>query len=283
MEYASGHSARAMNPHLPTGNFYGEMLRQHLANGFSLSETRYFPGTRLPPHSHESPYFGFVLSGSYTESYGQRVRRCQPAMIVCHPAGELHAQDFSQAPVNLFRIELDCDRLDLNQTALNLDCGEVRGGLPVSLAGKLYQEFCEPDELSHLAITGLGFELIATIARLRKTSRASAIQPPPWLSQAQELLKSRYLEHFTFTEIAAEVGVHPVTLAREFRRHYKCTMGEMLRRERIEFACRLLKSGESLSSIAISAGFYDQSHFARAFKRLLGMTPTSYRANFRPR
>ncbi len=47
----------AAAPRLAPGNFYGETLRQHQAGGFSLSETRYLPGSELPRHSHESPYF----------------------------------------------------------------------------------------------------------------------------------------------------------------------------------------------------------------------------------
>ena len=202
-------------------------------------------------------------------------------MVVCHPAGELHAQHFNHAAVNLFRIEVDHARLDANQAALNLDCCDFRGGLPIGLAGKLYQELCEPDALSPLAIEGLGLELIATIARQRRAVSMRG-RRPLWLRQAHELVKSRFLEHLTLGDIAGSVGVHPVTLAREFRHNYDCTVGEMVRRERIDFACReLLKPRESLADIAIAAGFYDQSHFARTFKTLTGMTPTEYRSSYR--
>ena len=270
----------AMNPHLPPGNFYGKTLRQHLVAGFSLSETRYPPGTKLPRHSHESSYFGFVLRGNYTENYGNTVRSCYPLMVAYHPAGELHEQYFNRTTVSLFRIELDYARLDLDQI-FKLDGCDFRAGLPVVLVGKLYKEFSEPDELSDVAITGLGLELIAEIAR-RNRARDSIKHPPLWLQQARDLVQSRFLEHLTLREIAIAVGVHPVTLAREFHRHYGYTVGEILRRERIEFACQLLKSEESLANIATAAGFYDQSHFAKAFKRLMGMTPTQYRTSFLP-
>ena len=48
------------------------------------------------------------------------------------------------------------------------------------------------------------------------------------------------------------------------------------------FDCHeLLKPEEPIASVAISAGFYDQSHFAKAFKRLTGITPAQYRAGYR--
>jgi AraC family transcriptional regulator len=203
-------------------------------------------------------------------------------MVVCHPAGELHAQYFNHTAVQLFRVEVNQARLEhVSQINLGLECCDFRGGQAVGLAGKLYQELCEPDALSYLAIEGLGLELIATIARQTR-SRTETRQPPPWLRQAHELIKSRFLEQLTLGDIARIVGVHPVTLAREFRRHYDCTVGDMVRSERIGFACReLLTSEEPLASIAISAGFYDQSHFARTFKKLTGITPAEYRLSCR--
>jgi AraC family transcriptional regulator len=47
---------------------------------------------------------------------------------------------------------------------------------------------------------------------------------------------------------------------------------------RIEFARReLAASSASLSEIAVSAGFCDQSHFSRLFKQYIGVTPAEYR------
>jgi AraC family transcriptional regulator len=273
----------AVNPRLAQGNFYGEMLRLHDAGGFSLSETRYRPGSTLPRHSHESHYICFVLSGTYKETFERKTRSCQPAMVLYHPAGELHAQYFDQTAVDLFRVEVNPARLqDVSRPDLCMEGRDFRGGVPISLAHKLYQEFRGPDAASYLAIEGLGLELIAAIARDSRRRENTSRQPPHWLSQAHELIKSRFLEHLTLGDIAHTVGVHPVTLAREFRHHYYCTIGELVRRERIDFACReLLRPDESIADIAIAAGFYDQSHFAKTFKKLTGITPAEYRVNYR--
>jgi AraC family transcriptional regulator len=200
--------------------------------------------------------------------------------VIYHPAGELHAQSFDQTAVDLFRVEVTPNRLRYPTHAEVLIEGrDFSGGTPVGLASKLYREFQEPDSVSHLAIEGLGLELIAALARASKGRLTTSRAPARWLAHAHELVKSRHLEHLTLDDIAGAVGVHPVTLAREFRRQYGCTVGELVRRERIGFACReLLKPEESIAAVAISAGFYDQSHFAKAFKRLTGMTPASYRA-----
>ena len=86
---------------------------------------------------------------------------------------------------------------------------------------------------------------------------------------------------FALIEIAATVDVHPAHLARTFRRFQRQTVGDYLRQLRLEFArARLSASAEPISEIALSAGFYDQCHFSRAFKRHTGMTPAEYRAAF---
>jgi AraC family transcriptional regulator len=103
---------------------------------------------------------------------------------------------------------------------------------------------------------------------------------PQWLERVRKSLDQRFAEPFKLSEIAAEAGVHPVHLAREFRKHYGSSVGEYLRRVRIEYACReLMGSNAAVTNIAFAAGFADQSHFSRTFKRLCGTTPGKYRAS----
>ena len=103
---------------------------------------------------------------------------------------------------------------------------------------------------------------------------------PQWLERVRNILEQRFAEPFKLSEIAAEAGVHPVHLAREFRKYFGCSVGEYLRRVRIEYACReLMGSDAAVTNIAFAAGFADQSHFSRTFKRLCGTTPGRYRAS----
>ena len=55
-------------------------------------------------------------------------------------------------------------------------------------------------------------------------------------------------------------------------------MSEFIRQRRIEFACdQLLQNQLPINQIALESGFYDQSHFTNAFKRVMGITPAEYR------
>ena len=91
-------------------------------------------------------------------------------------------------------------------------------------------------------------------------------------------MESNFLRPLSLAEIAAAAGVHRVHLSREFRRYFSTTVGEHLRRKRIEHACHLITASEMpLMEIAVTCGFSDQSHFSATFRRQMGLTPARYR------
>jgi AraC family transcriptional regulator len=96
--------------------------------------------------------------------------------------------------------------------------------------------------------------------------------------RAREVLHERFREQLSLTELASEVGIHPAHFARGFRRYYRCSPGDYLRRLRVEEARRLLEStSEPCAMIAATCGFSDQSHLTRLFLRQVGTTPAAYR------
>jgi AraC family transcriptional regulator len=125
-------------------------------------------------------------------------------------------------------------------------------------------------------------EVLAECSRRRTGD--SERQPPRWLHQVRELLQDRFAENLTHDVVAAAAGIHPVHLARVFRRHCGCTLGDYVRKLRVDFAARqLIATDESLAGIAIAAGFSDQSHFTRTFNGQTGMTPAAFRRSCRSR
>jgi AraC family transcriptional regulator len=79
-------------------------------------------------------------------------------------------------------------------------------------------------------------------------------------------------------ELAREVSVHPAHLARAFRQQFGTSVGGYVRRLRLDWAAAELERSETaLAAIALAAGFADQSHFTRSFRRYTGFTPGAYR------
>ncbi|MGI8972367.1 MAG: helix-turn-helix domain-containing protein [Dehalococcoidia bacterium] len=133
-----------------------------------------------------------------------------------------------------------------------------------------------------IALEGLTLEILAELSRHRVS--AAGRRPPAWLHRAKELFHDRFTKSLSLDEIAQAVGVHLTHLARVFRQHYHCTLGDYLRGLRIERARQELSASDApLIEIATTAGYCDQSHFSTAFRRHTGVTPGEYRRIFRPR
>jgi AraC family transcriptional regulator len=263
------------------GHFYGQVIRSREVAGFTLTETIHAPRLDLPRHSHEYGYICLVRRGGYTENYGTKTRDCQPLTLAVHPADELHSQRFHDAEVRSFNIEFTRRCLERMRSYSNVleTPAEFHGGAVSALALKLYREFINDDEVSELAIEGALLEMIAQAARHQTKPLC---RTPRWLEQAREILHSQFSETLSVSRIAALVGVHPVYLATMFRQNYHCTIGDYLRRLRIEYACReITSSARPLVEIALDAGFSHQSHFTRTFKQQTGLTPDQYRKAFR--
>lgn len=265
-----------MTASLRTGRFFGETLRRNRSNGITVSEVRFSGGIRIPAHSHERPIVNFVLAGAYTEIWGTDRRECLPAETLFHPAGGIHSERFSPAGARCLTVEFDPPKLRL-EGQVTMPEGHLvfpRGHWSW-ISSRLLRELRAGDELSPLVVEGLLLVLLTGVARQRTGSSA----PPDFLRRARTLLNDRFTEPLQIADVAAEVGVHPSSLARAFQRHYRCTPGEFVRGLRVELAGRRLAHPEiSIASIARETGFSDQSHFSRTFKRVTGMTPGAFRA-----
>jgi AraC family transcriptional regulator len=260
---------------------YAQIVRRSETAGLLMSECLYRPGGRMPWHWHDLDHFYLVLQGSCTDDYGQNAEHCRPATLMFHPAGEGHATRYHDAGTRTFAVQMEPGwRERLRDHAEVLDHPRAfAGGLPAWLAAWLHREFREPDAATPLAIEGLTLALLAEASRRR--ADLTARTPPRWLRQARELLQDEFAQSLSLDAIARAVGVHPAHLAREYHRYYRRTIGEYLRDLRLDYVRReLATSNAPLAEIAASAGFFDQSHFSRVFKRHTGLTPTEFRRCF---
>jgi AraC family transcriptional regulator len=244
--------------------------------GFNIVETAHPPNYMIPKHSHEFAYFYIVLHGRFTEFYGTKRRECKPLSFVFTPSGQSHSDTFHDSGGRCFLIEIPHKWMSrIHQCGVVFDNAVAfQGGMLAQLTLKIYKEAYRSDQLSALAIEGLVLEILSELSR-EYTKEA---RPPRWLEQANSLIHDCFAEALTLQQIADSVNVHPVYLAAAFRKHYGCTIGAYIRQLRIDYACReIAKPDASLVSIALNAGFSDQSHFSKTFKLLTGMTPTQYR------
>jgi AraC family transcriptional regulator len=133
----------------------------------------------------------------------------------------------------------------------------------------------EGDVCVPLIAEGITLEMLAYLTRKKLTPETRA---PKWLGRVVERLNDEFTENISSEELALEANVHPVHLASVFRRFYHQTIGEYVQKKRVAHASELLLNREiPLTEIAYSAGFSDQSHFTRVFRRFTGLTPGAFR------
>lgn len=262
----------------------GEKLKSLEIDGFAFTETLHKPHQRLARHYHEHANIAFILNGSFTEILDRRSFDCRPQSLIIKPAGEAHANLYGRDGMHCFLIEVKSQKIEsLRSVSKTFDeINHIRGGLFSMLAMRIWKEMRLMDSASPLAIEGLSFELVAELARHSRLVSERLL--PHWLKRVREILHAHFSESMSLANVAKIVDVHPVHLAREFRKFYGCTLGEYVRGLRIEFACRQLSTSDmSLVEISLAAGFSHQAHFSRIFKHQIGLTPSEFRSLHRSR
>ena len=246
--------------------------------GFRLAERKYPAGLSVPPHCHTYAHLVFGIEGAYLESYGERTVTCAPRVLRYLPSGLSHSNIFeNETRLLLISIRPETfDRVAGHSKGLDAPY-EIRGVAGAWLAERLYAEFLRGDALSLVSLEGILLDILAVAAR-QSASPDGGSKAPRWLRLAHEYAETNFLRSVSLAEIATAAGVHRVHLAREFRRYYATTVGDFLRRRRVEHACHLLSSTEDpLADIAVSCGFSDQSHFGTTFRKHVGLTPSRFR------
>jgi AraC family transcriptional regulator len=259
------------------GPLYGKTVRRRSVGDFVLTERAYPAWYSTPVHAHERPLFCAVLDGGYEERYQGKVHICTPATILFHAAGEEHLERFGESGGRSLVVEAEASWLERVGVTLpvSVHTAALDGGSARLAGSRLYEEFLLGDGASALLIEGLLLQLTGEFSRSLFPITPA---PPRWLASVTEFLQANYKMNPTLTSIGREVGAHPVHVAQVFRRFQGCTIGEYMRKMRVDFACRELACGDApLARIAAESGFADQSHFSRTFKALTRMSPSQYR------
>jgi AraC family transcriptional regulator len=241
------------------------------------------PGITIDPHIHEHATIAIMLTGSFDLRFGRTGYECVPASIAVEPAGERHSNRMGSHGAEVMVLQPSAGHAELwRPFAPLLDrIGFLRHGGITGMASRLTQEIRRPDPFSPLVIESVVLDILVSAARLHPDA-SGCETTPSWLLRVHAMLHEEPIAKLGASALAGAVGVHPAHLARAFRRHFRVSLGSYARRLRIDWAAGRLKgSDENIAAIAHRAGFADQSHLTRTFKRCLGVTPDQYRRRYR--
>ena len=255
---------------------------------------RYAPGFSQEPHSHDYDGMTLVLRGRLDETVASRMETASALSVVFKPAGVIHGLSVGEEGLITLQIRLAAGTLAAALPAV-VSSGRVSmlpAGWQWSHAGPAAGEMLRAVSVSSPSWRGQGRSAIASrraavagLLRLfSEACRGPLADPrrraeivPAWLMQVRDSLTTPS-RGVRLAAAARAARVHPVYLARMFRRHYGCSVGDVAKRSRLRLAARLLGEPDlPLTDVAGEAGFADQAHLCREFRLGTGVTPLQYR------
>ena len=270
------HAGNGAGPlHLAPGEFFGGARLGRSVGGIEVSHRiAAGPPEQVLTHTHQDAHFILVTGGDYVSAADRRPGT--GPVLIYNPPGTTHRDHFERGRGSFFAISLAPGYAAVALAGTSVPSAPRYLTAPAQHALAMRIAATCAVEVATLSLDALCMELLGSLDARR---RGLPVAPPRWLGSAVELLQDRYRDELTIAEIAAAVGVHPIHLARTFRRHLRCTPGEFARFRRLEQAASLLlRTAQPLAEVALSSGFADQSHFSRVFGRYFGLPPGEYRA-----
>lgn len=114
-------------------------------------------------------------------------------------------------------------------------------------------------------------QLVSTFLHAYLTER----QPDPEVSQAVVLIEQSQAR-LRMDALAYQVGLSQSALERRFRRHVGVSPRTYASLVRLHHVVRLQATGADFTTIAHAAGYTDQAHFNKDFKRFAGLAPSAF-------
>jgi AraC family transcriptional regulator len=248
------------------GQHFGTVTHERTVGGMRVLEFEHRPNCPIPDHTHERAHIFFVLAGSIYEEDRGTTKVYRDGDAAFHPRGAFHSNVVGPDGSHLIAVEFEGD--------------DLVPLVPLERLGRTVDLKADGKLIADAARKGIADLERAVGAVLSNANVAN--REPAWMAAVKEELDAHLSVDPDVAKLAALVRRHPAHLMRAFRRHTGMPLGEYVRAKRVARACEtLLDPGAKLSDIAAAAGFADQSHFARTFKRFTNMTPDAYRKSKR--
>jgi AraC family transcriptional regulator len=268
-------SVHVMSTGLAAAHTFGAVLRGHQWDGLSVEEVLMPPRLDVGEHRHDGAQIYFVLEGDYSEQLHGRMNHLGPGAAWFRRPQEPHSNRVQgdDAVLTLI-VTVEGDRLSYLERRAP-ESSYLHSVLLNEVRTELVREIRSGDADAALSLEGW------TLLLLSRTQRAlctGSDRAPHWLEHAVDFIEKSYRQPLTLDAVAAHVGVHAATLAAGFRRYHRRSVGSWIRDLRLRYAHEaLIATKRPIKEIALEAGFYDQAHFGRHFKRCYGVSPAALR------
>jgi AraC family transcriptional regulator len=256
------------------GQFYGAPTVERQLPGVRLAHLEATNrADHVDEHSHDDAHFVLATHGRYiTTAAGPET---EGPVLVYNPPGVVHRDRFVDGGGYFLAVSFEAADwralADAGRGAA-IDALRLTGPVARRAALRLTRSLLARDN-EPLSLESLSLELAAQAL----APTADGDKRPPWLDRAETYLADTFDQPINVADLAEIAGVHPVHLARGYRRWLGAAPGDRLRTRRLERAADLLMRGrDPIGDIALASGFCDQSHLNRHFVRAYGVTPGEF-------
>lgn len=242
-------------------------MQLHQLSGASVRRVVDRSNARVGEHAHDWPVLSLFVLGSYRNETELGERFIAGPSAVLYQAGAAHRNTVAMYGFEQIEIEFDPAWLGrglLPGTPVSRWVGGRAGFGARSLARLLNGTYSKEN-------------ILAPVQRfVEQAAREPERTAPGWLSVVTRRLSED--TSLKMADLAREVGRHPSWLGTAYRRVAGERLLETAARLRVERAARLLRETDAAgAAIAQEAGFCDQSHMDRTFRRILGRSPSAVR------
>ncbi len=261
---------------LQKGKYFGRENKVIRLDNLIVTDTEY-THDKVDWHTHQNPYFTFLLAGHMLETNKKGSYECSAGTLLFHNWQDAHYNIKPPGYTRGFHIELEKDFFDRYQLPLHKMEGSLKLDSPVFklLFRHMYTQTKFAGAIETLALHESLFKVFALLTNVKQQETA---RQPAWVKKIKEVLNEADTIALSWDALAVIANVHPVHLSREFPKYFNTTVGDYLKKQRIERATGLLGDVNTpLTQIGYECGFADQSHFIRSFKQAVGVTPLLYR------
>lgn len=245
--------------------------------GSVVSLCRYAPGERQATHAHRHTSVTLVVRGSLEEGVEAETACGSALSAVVKPAEIEHRDTFGAQGAMTLQIVVSPgdERISTRHGAALSEWQWIHAGEVARELLGLLHVLMSPSGRRDGSPRDLGDRVYRALTSLRSSAAPRAGGAPDWLRRVQGTLASSAAP---IRALAAEVGIHPVRLAREFRVHFGLAPSQYRRRARLGRAAGLIATSRvPLSEAALEAGYADQAHMTRELRALIGETPGGFR------
>lgn len=241
-------------------------------------------GVCYAPHTHETVSIGAITGGTSTYRNGRRSERVEKGSVVVINAGDVHAcNPLDDEPWSYRMLYVDTLWLTRLQSELGIGGSGLR---PYAVAATtdvaLYRglnrlcEILRDDEASHLEKECAALTFFSDTQRRLDPGLCASRLGNPKLESVAEYIKQNCSQPLRIEELSTVSGLSPSHLIRAFKKRYGMPPHAYQMNSRIEYCRAQLRKGRAIADVAADAGFSDQAHMQRTFKRFVAATPGQY-------